>query len=213
VLGGSLARSAQPQMSARHAKRRDSICCDSVGCSSICAASIDAAPICFAPVANDLTTRGARVLRFLSGAPSLRAVCFCAGTGARAVDFCADSSVRFPASRCERRNDFDWQVSVVDITETGTGIDRALDCVDVSANDRRFNQRGVALSASLSSASLFMTLSLETSCTTASAQSSSRMSSSHLPSSRVRSSHVLVLQSAASRVPASSSIHPVELPI
>jgi hypothetical protein len=36
VLGDSLARSAQPQMSARHANRRKSNCCDSVARRSIC---------------------------------------------------------------------------------------------------------------------------------------------------------------------------------
>jgi hypothetical protein len=177
VLGDSLARSAQPQMSARHAKRRDSLCCASVGCSSICATSIDAAPFCVAPHANDLTRRTTRVLRSL---------------------------------RADSRIGFGWRVAGVGGAEVVTSIDRTLARVRVAANDRRFNQERVALPPSLSLASLFMTPSFGTSCTTAS--SSSRLPSSHLLSSRMRPTHVRSLGSGSPHVRASRVIHPVELP-
>jgi hypothetical protein len=170
VLGDSLARSAQPQMSARHANGRDSICCDSVGCSSICADCVFNDLTRLALAASGSRPRHSTVGRFANYR----------WFGGRLFDA---QLVGGPGFVC------DLDYSGGDVIETSSAVDRASDCVDVSANDRRFNQPSpVSLGASLSAASLFMTFSLGTSCSTTSALFSSRLSSSRLSSSRLPSS-------------------------
>jgi hypothetical protein len=134
-------------MSARHANGRDSICCASVGCSSIRTRLRS----------NDLTNGAELALRgrAAQSSPALGdAASFCGPVFFRSAAFCCNAAVWHDPAFLRR-------------PETFCIVDRALDCVDVSASDQRFNQplgsRPIARSA-------FMSSSIATSCSKMSIQ-------------------------------------------
>jgi hypothetical protein len=111
------------------------------GRDSICCDSVGGSPICARLGFNDLTSR-------------------------------AELAPREPGSGCGGHfvgghfvGGLDFFVGA-DIPGTIREVDRAFDCVDVSASDRRFNQPRLECAASFSEALPFMTSTLETSCTT-----------------------------------------------
>jgi hypothetical protein len=112
------------------------------GRDSICCDSVGCSSIYAGLVVNDLTSRAN--------------LAFCSASSRLTVRSLSDL-------------DFPHDVDIPEPIrpESLREVDRALDCVDVFANDRRPNQPRRLDGVAFSEASLFMTASLETSCTTA----------------------------------------------
>ena len=155
-------------MSARHANGRDSICCDSIGRDSICRESISRDPVCRDSVKRSSTrtrpfvsppfsylrgvggstpgrsesstevaldarvasTHGSAAARYVHEPRAVVGLSCSNGVASWSAQRVLAGKARFSPAGEARRDSFEVIVS----------IDRAFDCADVSANDRRFNR-------------------------------------------------------------------------